>query len=339
MFRSLHIFQRMATRQALFVGLFALVFALPAIAQDRIDSPFRIVTFGSGPLGGAYYEAAKSICAEFNVDAAGMQRCSPDPTPGSLYNLAALRRGDLDFAIVQSDLQRDAVYTERFSLRGAGGGALSSVISLYSEAFTILARQEAQVRDLEDLRGLRVDRGPLNSGRRPTVERLFAALGLSETDFEELSGITTSVALDELCDGRLDAVILVIGHPNAAVARTLENCEVDVVGATGPAIRDFLSENPVFIPGTIPSSAYPDLDEDVPTFSVLATVLTRNDVPDALVSAFTRSLLDMRNSLPQAGPADTGGQWWAGGLTAPLHPAARGVFEERGLALPPPPGQ
>lgn len=334
MLRSLHIFRRIATRQPLLAGLLVLASVLPATAQDRIDTALRIVTVGSGPLGGAYYDAARAICAEFNLHAAGTQRCSPDPTPGSLYNLVALRRGDLDFAIVQSDLQREAVSTERLSLRRAGTDALNSVLSLYSEHLTILVRREAQVRDLEDLRGLRVDRGPANSGRRPTVERLFAAFGLLEADFDKLSGITTSVALEELCAGRLDAVILVIGHPNAAVAGTLENCDVDLLGATGPTIRDFLSNNADFIPGTIPSSTYPDLDVDVPTFSVLATVLTRDDVPDALVSAFTRSLLDMRDSLPQAGPADTDGQWWAGGLTAPLHPAARMVLEERGLELP-----
>jgi len=332
--RSLHIPGRKAMRQAFAGTLLALGLAMPVMAQDQGDTPLRIVTFGAGPLGGAYYATAKAICDAHNLRSAGMQRCSPDPTPGSLYNLTAIRRGELDFAIVQSDLQREAVFFERLGLRQLNSAELNSVISLYSEALTILARRDAQVRTFADLRGLSVDRGPANSGRRPTVERMFATLGFSEADFENLSGLTASVALDELCAGRLDAVILVIGHPNATVARALENCDVVLVGATGPSLSDDLAENPDFVPGMIPAASYPQMEVDVPTVSVLATVLTREDIPADLVSDFTRTLLALRDDLPQAASLDASGQWWSAGLTARLHPGARSVLEERGLALP-----
>ena len=195
--------------------------AAPAPAQDFSTPPLRIVTVGSGAVGGAYYEAAKTICSSFNGMSGKTQRSSPDPTPGSLYNLAALRRGDLDFAIVQSDLQRAAVARTHGPASTDAARELRSVVSLYPEPLTILARREAQVRSITDLRGLRVDLGPINSGRRPTIERLFAALELPEDDFASQTAIAAPAALEELCAGRLDAVVLVIGHPNSAVARIL----------------------------------------------------------------------------------------------------------------------
>jgi uncharacterized protein len=36
-------------------------------------------------------------------------RCSPDPTPGSVYNVVALAEGQIDFALVQSDAHHFAV--------------------------------------------------------------------------------------------------------------------------------------------------------------------------------------------------------------------------------------
>jgi len=329
---ALHIFPRFAiTRWLSLAAFLGCLHAAPAPAQEFSTQPLRIVTVGSGAVGGAYYEAAKAICSAFNGMSGKRRRCSPDPTPGSLYNLAALRRGDLDFAIVQSDLQRAAVASARGTAPTEAAPDLRSVVSLYPEPLTILARREAQVRSINDLRGLRVDLGPINSGRRPTVERLFDALELAEDDFASQTAIAAPAALEELCAGRLDAVILVIGHPNSAVAQTLAECDVDLLGASGPAIGRFVSDNPDFAFGTIAATAYPELASNVPTFSVMATVVTRRDVPAPLVSAFTRTLLDTRQDLAQAGTPGEGAGSWMQGLTAPLHPAARQALQDRGL--------
>lgn len=316
------------------LALVAFLAAVPALSEDAQKKGLRIVTFGSGPIDGAYYEAVNTICASFNQNPIEGYRCSTDPTPGSLYNLDALERSTLDFALVQSDLHRDAFVTASRSNFAAKPSELRSVISLYPEPFTILVRNDADISSLADLRAKRVDQGPSSSGRRPTVERVFGTLGLVESDFAELTQHALLVALDELCAGRLDAVLLVIGHPNSAVARSLKECDVHLINASGSNLRKFVADNPAFTSGLIPSHSYPELQEDISTFSVMATVMTRNDVPYQLVTRMAQMMINHWKDIRQALPASAGSAQdygWTAGLTAPLHAAVSPVFDSQGL--------
>src|SRR6056297_4361640 len=311
------------------LALVAFLSAVPAMSQDISQTDLRIVTFGAGPIDGAYYEAANAICARFNQNPIEGYRCSTDPTPGSLYNLDALRRGTLDFALAQSDLHRAALVKATRSNFAATPSKLRSVISLYPEPFTILVRNDADISSLADLRAKRVDQGPSSSGRRPTVERVFSALDLVESDFAELTQHALLVALDELCADRLDAVLLVIGHPNSAVARTLKECDVHLINASGSNLRKFVTDNPAFTSGLIPSHSYPELQEDISTFSVMATVMTRNDVPYQLVEKMAQMMIDHWKDLHQAlaKSSDSATDYgWTAGLTAPLHTATSPLF-------------
>src|SRR5271166_1670986 len=60
---------------------------------------------GTGELNGVYYPVGKAICQIVNRDLSthGV-RCSPEATPGSVYNISAVQSGEVEFAIVQSDV-------------------------------------------------------------------------------------------------------------------------------------------------------------------------------------------------------------------------------------------
>lgn len=309
---------------------FCALVAGSASAQGAGTAEKTIITFGAGPIDGAYYEVVSAICASFNVREGPDLRCSPDPTPGSLYNLFALERGDLDFALVQSDWHR-AAHEGIAPFPDADGIAnLRSVLSLYPEPFTILASRESGIRSVLDLPGHRVDHGPANSGRRATVNRAFDALDLGPPDFIELTEHVTTVALDELCAGNIDAVLLVIGHPNRAVAQTLRDCDVVIAEARPPQLREFLSGNPDYAAGFVPADAYPELPADVRTFSVTATVVTLGSVSDAIVAALASTLLTDLDAIGRAAPVigePSVEQLGSLGLTAPLHEAASATLE------------
>ncbi len=80
----------------------------PAGARRARDL-HAFASVGTGALNGVYYPVGGAICAIVNdhIRATGV-RCSPETTPGSVYNLDALRSGELEFAIVQSDVAFDA---------------------------------------------------------------------------------------------------------------------------------------------------------------------------------------------------------------------------------------
>ena len=72
--------------------LLALLMAvLLALSAPLRSQDLTFFTVGSGELGGGYYVAAAALCDAVNRAEHGAMRCSPEPTSGSLYNLATSR--------------------------------------------------------------------------------------------------------------------------------------------------------------------------------------------------------------------------------------------------------
>jgi hypothetical protein len=279
-------------------------------------------TLGAGPVGGGYYNASRAICDVVHAAMPGELRCSPDPTPGSVYNALALAEGQLDFAIVQSDTH-DAAVRGTGPFAGAGPNAdLRSVLSLYAEPLTLIARRDAGVDGFSDLAGKRVNLGPRNSGTRATSLRFMESLAVGEDMFAEVRNLPMTAAIDQLCAGDLDAILVVVGHPNAAVARALGDCDTVLVPITGPAVEKLVAESPDYALATIPGGTYPGQLGWVQTFSVTATLMTRSDVNPEIVSALARIIGDNLPELNRRAPvipATRTPGLTTDGLTAPLY--------------------
>jgi TRAP transporter TAXI family solute receptor len=290
----------------------------------------QLFTVGSGDIGGSYYAAAGALCANLNRNASGALRCSPEPTSGSLYNLTMLGEGELDFAFAQSDWQQIAYEGGGPLARGAPMTGLRSVMALYPEMITVLARRDAGIAGTADLLGKRIDIGQPGSGRNASLSRLLAALDIDRTDFADLAELPSASALDELCAGRIDASILIVGHPNDTVTRVLTECDVELVPITGPLVTEALTTMGELQPTTIPAGSYPRLESDVQTYAVIATIVTDVHADPAIVRSFVAAALADLPELAARAPVLAGmtpETMRSEGLTAPLHPGAEAAFD------------
>src|SRR5665647_3730529 len=89
-------------------GLLALLTAgTPAAAQQKF------VTVGTGGVTGVYYAVGGAVCRLMNKDRAktGL-RCSVESTGGSVFNVNAIKSGELEFGLAQSDIQYNAAKGE-----------------------------------------------------------------------------------------------------------------------------------------------------------------------------------------------------------------------------------
>jgi TRAP transporter TAXI family solute receptor len=298
--------------------------------------PAQALTFfsvGSGDIDGNYYRVATVICALINRDQRDEMRCSPESTAGSIYNLVALRDGQIEVGIVQSDWQKQAV--EGGSVFSGTGPMtdLRGVMALYDESFTLLARRDAGIAGFADLAGKRVDIGHPSSGRQATMRVVMDLYRMAATDFAAVTELQTGPALAELCAGRIDATVLITGHPSASVARTLETCDVVMVPLTGPEIDRFVATHDEYNAALIPAADYPGLTTDVPSFAVTAMVVALDSTDSAIVGALVSETLANLGALRLAAPVLRGldpAQMRAEGFAVPLHPAAEAAFDAAG---------
>lgn len=300
-----------------------------SLATGAVDaaSPIEI---GTGDEAGVYHVIGRAICAHVDRSVA---ECEAQPSAGSAANIQRLRSGEIDFALVQADLQF-ATATGLPPFKDAGKFEdLASVASFHSEAFTIMALEETGIRRFADLEGQRVNADEPGSGTRRTFEFLLNWREWTHGDLATIAEYPPSAMEKALCEGRVDAAVYVVGHPNRAVREAVDDCPIRFVPFGRDDIDTLVTAFPYFTEVTIPAGIYPAVAEDVATFGVPATLVTRTNVPDSRVRAVLDSIYDNFDAMREGHAALAGldpEQMDSDGLYAPLHPAAKAFYENRG---------
>jgi TRAP transporter TAXI family solute receptor len=318
-------------------AMLAAMAAAPAAAQDK-----RVfITIGTGGPTGVYFAAGNAICRLIHKEAAegrkeGRQhgiRCSAPSTGGSTYNIGQIAEGELDFGVAQSDWQYHAYKGDQPDAVKPFPG-LRSVFSIHPEPFQLIVGKDSGIKSFKDLKGKRVNIGNPGSGQRGTMEVLMNAYGMSPSDFQIATELTSTEQANALCDGKIDAFGYSVGVPNAGVAVATDGCEARIVPLDGEVEKKLVAEHPYYAFATIPAGTYKTTDKDVTTFGVLATLVTSADVDEQTVYEVARAVMDNIEDFRELHPAFANldpKKMVKDGLTAPLHPGAERYYKEKGL--------
>jgi TRAP transporter TAXI family solute receptor len=300
----------------------------PAVAQQKF------ITIGTGGVTGVYYAVGGAICRLVNKDRKehGL-RCSVESTGGSAYNVNAIRQGELDFGLAQSDVQFNALKGTGAFAEGGAFADLRAVMSVHPEPFTVLARPEANIKSFEDLKGKRVNVGNPGSGTRNSMEQLLSALGWTLGDFSLASELKADEHGPALCDNKIDAFFYGVGHPSANIQDPTTTCGAKLVPITGSTIDKLVSENPYYAKATIPGGLYKNNPDPTETYGVMATLVTSAAVPEETVYRVVRAVFENFDEFKSLHPAFANldpSQMIKNGLSAPMHPGAERYYREKG---------
>ena len=313
----------------------ALVAASMALAASGAAAQETFISIGTGGVTGVYYPTGGAICRLVNRGRAehGI-RCGVESTGGSVFNINAIRGGELEFGVAQSDWQYHAYNgTSDFEAQGPMEN-LRAVFSVHPEPFTVVARADAGIETFEDLKGKRVNIGNPGSGQRGTMDVVLDALGWTTDDFAMASELQAAEQSQALCDNNIDAMIYTVGHPSGSIQEATTACDSVLVDVTGAAIQGLIDENPYYRSATIPGGMYRGNDEDVQTFGVGATFVTSSDVPEDVVYEVVKAVFENIDQFRSLHPAFANldpAQMASDGLSAPLHAGAERYFREAGL--------
>ena len=303
------------------------------------DTAPTFITIGTGGVTGVYYSTGANICRLVNKNTAehGV-RCSVEATAGSIYNLNTIAAGELDMGVAQSDWQHHAYHgTSKFAPSEDGGGAnkeLRAVFSVHAEPFTVVARTDAGIATFADLKGKRVNIGNPGSGQRGTMEELMAALGWTTADFKVATELKSAEQSKALCDNKIDAMVITVGHPSGTIKEASTSCDVMLVDVTGAEVDKLVADNAYYRYATIPGGTYRGTDADVNTFGVGATFVSSTNTPAETVRAVVAAVFDNFEDFKKLHPAYgalTKEQMVRDGLSAPLHDGAASYYRDAGL--------
>lgn len=307
--------------------------AVGGTASRPVAQPYFTVV-GTGGVTGVYYPAGGAICRLVNRNRKehGI-RCSVESTGGSIYNIEAIRGGELDFGLVQSDWQFHAYNgSSRFEEPGPFG-ELRALFSLHAEPFTVLARADSDIGSFQDLKGKRVNIGNVGSGQRATMEVVMEELDWTTSDFASATELKSAEQAQALCDDQIDAVVFTVGHPSGAILEAVDECGAVLIPVTGVEIDRLVAENSYYMEVEIPGGLYAGNPRSIPTFGVGATVVTSATVPEDVVYEIVKAVFEDFEQFTSLHPAFMGlspERMVRYGLSAPLHEGALRYYQERG---------
>jgi TRAP transporter TAXI family solute receptor len=176
------------------------------IALMFVDpAPPKTVAIAGGAEGGAYAVAARRYAAALKREHVEAKILS---TSGAVENLADLKSGKADIAIVQTGL-----------VANLGSDGVRALGAVFYEPLWVFYRGNLAVGDLRELKGRRAAVGAEGSGVRVLAELLLGEAGLKPGDYTAapLSGAAAAKALET---GEVDAALVVAG-PTADWIREL----------------------------------------------------------------------------------------------------------------------
>lgn len=248
--------------------LFSLViFAQEARSYDveakRKSVNSSVIGLLAGSPGGTYIQLANDLADV--LDDGYKMRLLPTSGKGSVRGVEDLLylRG-IDIAMVQSDvldLYKELDVIPNIDKR------ISYITKLYNEEFHLLAKKS--ITSIDDLRGKKVNFGPISSGTHMTAGLIFNQLGISV----DVRSKNYYPALESLKRGEIDAIIRVAGKPTSLFKDVAEDSGLHFVPISPSRVKGAYSSS------SIGSADYPNLvepGESVETIAVGAIMAAYN---------------------------------------------------------------
>ena len=201
-----------------------------------------------------------------------------------------------------------------------------------------MTHKDSPFQSFGDLRGRRIALAQ-SGGQFQSFLRVAEHFGLKPTDFVFV-GSSDETADQAFLSGQADAVFRVRAIGNPSIHRLVESGAVRFLSIEHAAAMKI--RYPAFGPAVIPEGAYlgspPVPARDLPTVAVHRTLLTRDDVDPAAIRAITEVLMERRQELMQAIPAQRtevrllvvqiGQPETRAGLAPAVHPGALSFYDK-----------
>jgi uncharacterized protein len=286
------------------------------------------ITFGAATIGGFWYVLAGALADEMESELGSRVSVIEG---GSVTNITGLESGEFQFGLANGQNVPEAL--EGFGDFEEPVEGLTGVASLYPNVMQIVVREDSDIYSIEDLEGARVSPGIRGYGGEVSFQEILEVNGMSYDDLAQVEYLGTDDAANQLRDGQLDALALMLVTPQSTVQELDASVGVRLVPLTGETLGELQERNPGYVDYTIPADVYSN-EEDTRTMAGYTTLLTAENMPEDYVYEFTRLLFENRDRWVDlsSGMRDFDPEYSLENMPEGLemHPGAQRYYEEIG---------
>ena len=283
------------------------------------------MTIGTVWPGAAWDRIGQSLAAAYSNRLANVHAVAK--ASGNLdREIRAFENGETDLAIL--DVETAYVAFSAESRDEAPARKLRAIAVLLSTAVQIVARNDADVTRVVDLRGKRVAVGLKDSPTERAARLILESHGVPFASIHPT--FASGDAAEALRAGNLDALFLYSPFQNPLIADMANAGSVRLIPLDRAAIAAVQEQHHFLKATTIPGGTYQNQDDDLLTVGMDVLLVGRQDLPEPLVYDLARTLFEsvplLKDAHASAGSIDPDR-----GPTAaiPLHPGAARYYRER----------
>jgi uncharacterized protein len=302
--------------------------AEPTSCEVTTDARLSVAT---GNTTGVYYTLGGAYAEAINQQTGGKLKATAAETSASLQNIQQLVAGTHQVAFSLADTAADAVNgTASFEEKQP----IAALTRLYPNYTQVIARSDAGINSIAEMRGKRVSTGAPNSGTEVIANRMLEAAGLDPSKDIQAQRTELGKTVEGMKDGSIDAMFWSGGLPTGGVTDLFvsqrDRVKLLDVTDTLPKLQEI---NPIYEEGVIPASTY-QTPADVPTVVVPNLLLVKDDMDGNTACVLTKALFDHKADLVKANKAADGIALDTARQTSPvpLHPGAKKALDDLGAA-------
>src|SRR5690242_20802864 len=237
----------------------AIAVAAPAGAAEQF---LNVLTGGTS---GVYYPLGVALA---NVIGKAMPnvKTSVQATKASVENLNLLQAGRGEIAFTLGDSLSDAWKGNEEAGFKQPLKKLRGIAAIYPNYIQIVARADSGIKTLADLKGKKISVGAPKSGTELNARAILNAAGITYKDFSKVEYLPFGESVELMKNRQLDVTLQSAGLGVSSLRDLATTVDVVVVPIPADVIKK--TNDPAYLPATIPANTYRGQASNVSTAAV-----------------------------------------------------------------------
>ncbi|WP_408010387.1 TAXI family TRAP transporter solute-binding subunit [Pseudalkalibacillus sp. A8] len=304
--------------------------------EGGLKAPDKFLKVGTGPMGSGWYPITTTLSEVYMDEFSGLNVSQVEG--GSTANLKSLQVGDIQYGIHYTSDYADALKGEgSFDEKLDQVAGIGSLYPVYQTIATLAENDD--INSVEDIVDKHIFLGPKGGGGPVAFWRMMEEYGIDEETIETAGGKISYGNYNDgasmLKDGNVD-VFVGGGAPQVTALQEIEMTKpIKVLPIDEDKLKSISEKGLGISSDNLPTGTYKGLDEEIPTYTLVAMFSVRSDLEEDYVYNLTKVFWEnqkpFEEQIPQRAENFTLETALDGIDPETLHPGAKKYYQEKGV--------